>query len=367
MDDIRKKAEERAANPSRAPVGSSFETDRQREKSAIARQLGELDSSKITKISAMSEKHDSSDKLLNVAAYCRVSTDDIDQAISINLQMDEYRKKIKANSSWRYVGTYVDNGFSGTNTAHRPGFLKLIEDARAGKIDMIITKAVSRFARNLLDCIGYIEELKNVAHNFTLNNETTSLDEFLQNISLQSDVDNIGNDQGKVLLMTVHASKGLEFPIVYVVGLEDGVFPHERSMGNSFEMEEERRLMYVAMTRAKKQLILSYAGLRQRNGQYKVSSKSTFVKDIPKNYFTDSKTEYDTGETLEDIKNKVCSRKNIKQTYSPGNKLKHSIYGQGMVLNCQGEGDNEIVTIVFNDNRYGCKKFYVNKNKFIKI
>ena len=180
MDDIRKKAEERAANPSRAPVGSSFETDRQREKSAIARQLGELDSSKITKISAMSEKHDSADKLLNVAAYCRVSTDDIDQAISINLQMDEYRKKIKANSSWRYVGTYVDNGFSGTNTAHRPGFLKLIEDARAGKIDMIITKAVSRFARNLLDCIGYIEELSNLDPPVRVFFEQENLDTGLQ-------------------------------------------------------------------------------------------------------------------------------------------------------------------------------------------
>ena len=72
-------------------------------------------------------------KTLRIAAYCRVSTDDIDQAISIELQMRQYKEKIKSNPDWKYAGTYVDNGFSGTNTAHRPGFLKLIEDARAGK------------------------------------------------------------------------------------------------------------------------------------------------------------------------------------------------------------------------------------------
>ena len=118
--------------------------------------------------------------MLRVAAYCRVSTDDIDQAISIELQMRQYKEKIQANPSYKYAGTYVDNGFSGTNTAHRPGFLKLIEDARAGKIDMIITKAVSRFARNLLDCIGYIEELKNLDPPVRVFFEQENLDTGLQ-------------------------------------------------------------------------------------------------------------------------------------------------------------------------------------------
>ena len=83
-------------------------------------------------------------------------------------------------SDWKYAGTYVDNGFSGTNTAHRPGFLKLIEDARAGKIDMIITKAVSRFARNLLDCISYIDELKNLDPPVRVFFEQENLDTGLQ-------------------------------------------------------------------------------------------------------------------------------------------------------------------------------------------
>lgn len=163
MNDVRKAAEERAAHPSSTPAGSSFETERQRRKTSLTRQIDALEGTRIRKISAMPgmSSGDPSRKL-RVAAYCRVSTDDIDQAISIHLQMTEYQKKIKANPEWIYAGTYVDNGFSGTNTTHRPGFLKLIADCRAGKIDMIITKAVSRFARNLLDCIGYIEELSNL-------------------------------------------------------------------------------------------------------------------------------------------------------------------------------------------------------------
>ncbi|MCR5021603.1 recombinase family protein, partial [Ruminococcus sp.] len=181
MNDIRKAAEERAAHPKNAPAGSSFETERQRQKTALNRQLDALDGSQIQKIAAASETGDDGvKKKLRTAAYCRVSTDDIDQAISIHLQMKEYQKKIKANDDWIYAGTYVDNGFSGTNTLHRPGFLKLIDDARAGKIDLIITKAVSRFARNLLDCIGYIEELSNLDPPVRVYFEQENLDTGLQ-------------------------------------------------------------------------------------------------------------------------------------------------------------------------------------------
>ena len=179
MDDIRKNAEKRAANPNTTPAGASFESERQKQKAALVRQLDELDPSRVRKISAYSENADAN-KVLRVAAYCRVSTDDIDQAISISLQMRQYKEKIQANPSWKYAGTYVDNGFSGTNTAHRPGFLKLVKDARAGKFDMIITKAVSRFARNLLDCIGYIEEFKSLDPPIRVFFEQENLDTGLQ-------------------------------------------------------------------------------------------------------------------------------------------------------------------------------------------
>lgn len=161
MNDIRKIAAERAAKTRTAPVGTSFESERQRAKSALVRQLDFLDGKNIRKIAALSDTAAKEDKVLRVAAYCRVSTDDIDQAISITFQIREYKRKILSNPGWKYAGTYVDDGFSGTNTDHRQGFQKLMKDAMDGKIDMIITKAVSRFARNLMDCIGWVEALQN--------------------------------------------------------------------------------------------------------------------------------------------------------------------------------------------------------------
>ena len=160
MDDVRRIAEERASRLRNAPTGSAFESERQREKKALVRQLDAQDGRNVHMIAAKPSV-DNEDKILRVAAYCRVSTDDIDQKLSIHLQIQQYMKKIKENPNWKYAGCYVDDGFSGTNTAHRQGFQKLMKDAMDGKIDMIITKAVSRFARNLMDCIGWVETLQN--------------------------------------------------------------------------------------------------------------------------------------------------------------------------------------------------------------
>lgn len=107
MDDVRRVAEERAKRPQSAPVGASFESERQRSKNALVKQLDSLDGRNVRKIAAAAETPQE-DKILRVAAYCRVSTDDIDQAISIHLQIQEYKRKILANPNWKYVGTYVD-------------------------------------------------------------------------------------------------------------------------------------------------------------------------------------------------------------------------------------------------------------------
>ena len=154
MDDVRQAAEERASRPKSSKIGAGFESERQREKNALIRQLDAQDGSNVRKIAAASNEPEE-ERVLRVAAYCRVSTDDIDQKLSIHLQIQQYMKRIKENPNWKYAGCYVDDGFSGTNTAHRQGFQKLMKDAMDGKIDMIITKAVSRFARNLMDCIGW--------------------------------------------------------------------------------------------------------------------------------------------------------------------------------------------------------------------
>lgn len=95
-----------------------------------------------------------------VCAYCRVSTDEDSQEMSYELQVQHYKEFIQQNSEWEFAGVYADKGISGTSVLHRENFLRMIEDCHSGKIDLIITKQVSRFARNLSDCVKYIRELK---------------------------------------------------------------------------------------------------------------------------------------------------------------------------------------------------------------
>ena len=97
---------------------------------------------------------------IRVAAYCRVSTDSDEQQMSFDTQVEVYKEKIKADPDWVLAGIYADDGISGTGVARRTDFLRMINDARAGKIDRIITKSISRFARNTLECIQYVRELK---------------------------------------------------------------------------------------------------------------------------------------------------------------------------------------------------------------
>ena len=180
MIDVRKRAEARAATENK-PIGASLETERQREKQAVFRQVENLDGSNIHKIAAtVLPPEGDANRPLRVAAYCRVSTDDIDQALSIAMQIKAYKEKIMATPNWKYVGTYVDDGFSGTSTEHRHGFQKLMQDCMDGKIDMVITKAVSRFARNLLDCINWVEKLQNLDPPVRIFFEQESLDTMAQ-------------------------------------------------------------------------------------------------------------------------------------------------------------------------------------------
>ena len=97
---------------------------------------------------------------LRVAAYCRVSTDTDEQATSYDAQIEHYTEYIKKNPGWELAGIYADDGISGTNTKKREEFNRLIDDCMAGRVDMVVTKSISRFARNTLDCLKYIRQLK---------------------------------------------------------------------------------------------------------------------------------------------------------------------------------------------------------------
>ena len=108
------------------------------------------------------EEIDVVDRNLRVAAYVRVSTDNDEQKSSFELQSNEFTDQINANPRWEFAGIYSDEGISGTDLSHRTGMLQMIEDAKDGKIDLILTKSIARFARNIVDCLSIIETLKNL-------------------------------------------------------------------------------------------------------------------------------------------------------------------------------------------------------------
>ena len=130
--------------------------------------------------------------------------------------------------------------------------------------------------------IQNIEEFLTVAEEFEKESADKSLNEFLNNISLSSDTDNLEETDDVVTLMTLHSAKGLEYPVVFLVGMEEGIFPGYQSMGDDNELEEERRLFYVGITRAKKYLFLTCANMRKIFGSTSYNPPSRFLKEIPK-------------------------------------------------------------------------------------
>ncbi len=176
-----------------------------------------------------------------------------------------------------------------------------------------------------------VRELGNTLAEFSeregINGEDLIL-EFLNSISLMQDQDDLKENE-RVTLMTVHSSKGLEFPVVFITGLEDGIFPHSRSVEEG-NIEEERRLFYVAITRAKKLLTLSYSRRRRVFGSYRETIPSRFISEIPESLL------------------KRASRK--KEKIIPSRKIKlvfHPKFGKGFVKRIEGKGEDAKVTVIF--------------------
>ena len=147
-----------------------------------------------------------------------------------------------------------------------------------------------------------IEELINKAAAYEEDSEHPTLDEFLEQVALVADIDNVDDTEDRVTLMTLHSAKGLEFPKVYLVGMEDGLFPGMMSImsGDKTEMEEERRLCYVGITRAKKELVLTAARQRMINGETRWSKPSRFINEIPSNLLDTDKLQPAFGKSKQD-------------------------------------------------------------------
>ena len=199
-----------------------------------------------------------------------------------------------------------------------------------------------------------IEELFVTAENFIRNNIDSEniVDEFLDNAALEAGDYQSKLDEDPVQLMTIHSAKGLEFPVVFLTGLEEGIFPNEnRKSGNDF-LEEERRLCYVAITRAMKLLYITHANARYLHGSYNYLMPSRFINEIPSELLDSVKSD-----SYQHKKNKKISsfksQTNNSSGLKVGQRVKHQKFGNGVVLSYEGEDDNLKLYINFED--YGSK------------
>lgn len=213
-----------------------------------------------------------------------------------------------------------------------------------------------------------LEEFKTVTQHFEENSEDKTLLTFLTDLALVADIDRVDDDpfaDNKVTLMTLHAAKGLEFPIVFLVGLEENVFPHSRSLIDDDEMEEERRLAYVGITRAEKILHLSHAQMRTLYGRTNMNPISRFIREIPEvllEGMEEAKEQKSKSSSFSQQKpnpfaapSKLAVKKAAQQTttggekvgWQVGDKANHKKWGQGTVVKVTGEGESMELDIAF--------------------
>ncbi|MGN1386251.1 MAG: DNA helicase PcrA [Bacillus sp. (in: firmicutes)] len=247
--------------------------------------------------------------------------------------------------------------------------------------------SVTELVEEVLDKTGYKEMLKaeksiesqsrlenldeflSVTKNFEDQNEDKSLVAFLTDLALVADIDQLDKEetpQSSVTLMTLHSAKGLEFPVVFLLGLEEGVFPHSRSLMEEEEMEEERRLAYVGITRAEEELFLTNASMRTLFGRTSYNPVSRFIDEIPSDLLTNLRAEErqkiqasqpnrsaSTGYTS---RRAAVAAKPVKAPvktggsdfdWSVGSKVQHKKWGTGTVVSVKGEGEKKELDIAF--------------------
>jgi DNA helicase II / ATP-dependent DNA helicase PcrA len=256
------------------------------------------------------------------------------------------------------------------------GFNELIESFRAMAA---AGSPVGDLAAAVLDQTGYVTELQessdlqdagrienvnelvSVACEFDVRQPGGTLPEFLEQVSLVADADQIpdGEDHGgMVTLMTLHTAKGLEFPVVFLTGLEENVFPHERSMGNERELAEERRLAYVGITRAEQRLYLTRATTRAWFGRPSYHKQSRFLTEVPAHLIDWRR---DEKAAVPPASERLARKPGVRALgnrpvplLQPGDRVTHDSYGLGTVLSVEGRGDDPEAKIDFGGD-YGVK------------
>ena len=246
---------------------------------------------------------------------------------------------------------------------------------RSGYADMLEAKPTEENKTRLEN----VRELKSSINSYVQNAEVPTLAGFLEEIALYTDIEQYSEDDDAVVMMTMHSAKGLEFPNVFLVGFEDGLFPGMRAIGDSEEMEEERRLCYVAITRAKENLNISYARQRMLYGRTNAAMASRFLREIPEDCIIRKggiqareerpayrDNQFGSRNTFEE----AAIRQKIKRSetsiftsaaqpaasidYNKGDMVQHAAFGRGMILSVMKMGGDALLEIAF--DQIGTKK-----------
>lgn len=285
----------------------------------------------------------------------------------IDLENDEFSSKIKNTmrnfviliNSFRSMSEIVTISELIKKVIENTNYLKELEDE--GDIEY-----QTRFEN--------IQELMAVAQEYEKNNTDKKLSDFLTEISLSTDIDNMNDSENTVTLMTIHSAKGLEFPVVFMIGMEEGVFPINRSLINESQLEEERRLCYVGMTRAEELLYVTYATERTIFGKTTNQRASRFLEDIPSKLLN-GKLEASRNKEFEGFslynkykeKYRLEKAESLKAPEEPveefdiATKVKHPVFGSGKIV----AKNNGVYTIVFDG--VGLKKIDTSFKKLKKI
>lgn len=259
---------------------------------------------------------------------------------------------------------------SGSKSGEFLKFVKLIKDLQKMNTEL----QASGMIKLVLENTGYkkfiddgsveaeaklenISELVSVAQKYDKLEPGMALSVFLEEVSLIADVDSMKEEDNAVTLMTVHSAKGLEFPYVFIAGLEEGIFPHNRSLMDRQELEEERRLMYVAMTRAMDILYLLHARERTLYGESRVNAPSQFLQDIDitlvdANFGGHGARNHISIHDIGSMPIPVELDLGVEVPFGVGDKVSHNAFGRGIVINITGG----VATIAFEDPKVGVKK-----------
>jgi DNA helicase-2/ATP-dependent DNA helicase PcrA len=254
-------------------------------------------------------------------------------------------------------------------------FAEIINDCQT-KIE---EKPAAEILNQILNTSGYLEDLKqqgtdeaenrgenlnellNAMLQFQEDNEDSTLESFLSNAALASDLDNLQEGEKVVSLMTLHSAKGLEFPIVFLVGFEQGLLPHNRSLRDPMDLEEERRLCYVGITRAKEQLFITYARERYSWGNVDYCTPSQFLEELPQDLITSNLR---SRQSISKKAKEESESPSQSHDWQEGDQLHHPTFGTGIVTHLLGLGKKNTLVVQFDVGR---KIINPNHTKLEKI